>query len=82
MVKGGYEALVDELVRVDADFVMLSEVRNYRNTRFCDRILFVSGGQITEMGTHEELMAKKGAYYKMFQVQSYYYREQGVAVHA
>ena len=52
------------------------------STRFCDRILFVSGGQITEMGTHEELMAKKGAYYKMFQVQSYYYREQGVAVHA
>ena len=51
------------------------------STRFCDRILFVSGGQITEMGTHEELMAKKGAYYKMFQVQSYYYREQGVAVH-
>lgn len=52
------------------------------STRFCDRILFMSGGQITEMGTHEELMAKKGAYYKMFQVQSYYYREQGVAVHA
>lgn len=38
VVKGGYEALVDELVRVDADFVMLSEVRNYRNSRFCDRI--------------------------------------------
>lgn len=51
------------------------------STRFCDRILFVSGGQITEEGTHEELMAKKGAYYKMFQVQSYYYREQGVPVH-
>ena len=30
----------------------------------------MSGGQITEMGTHEELMAKKGAYYKMFQVQA------------
>lgn len=38
MVKGGYEALADELARIDADFVMLSEVRNYRNTRFCDRI--------------------------------------------
>lgn len=38
MVKGGYDALVDELVRTDADFVMLSEVRNYHNTRFCDRI--------------------------------------------
>lgn len=38
MVEGGYDALVDELVRTDADFVMLSEVRNYNNTRFCDRI--------------------------------------------
>lgn len=38
MVKGGYDALVDELVRADADFVMLSEVRNYKGTRFCDRI--------------------------------------------
>ena len=39
VVKGGYGAIVDELVRVDADFVMLSEVRNYNNTRFCDRIV-------------------------------------------
>ena len=38
MVKGGYDALVDELARTDADFVMLSEVRNYNGTRFCDRI--------------------------------------------
>ena len=42
----------------------------------------MTGAHSTEMGTPEELMAKKGAYYKMFQVQSYYYREQGVAVHA
>ena len=45
------------------------------------QIIFMEGGRTT-VGTHEELMAKKGAYYKMFQVQSYYYREQGVAVHA
>ncbi len=38
VVTGGYDALVNELVRADADFVMLSEVRNYHNTRFCDRI--------------------------------------------
>lgn len=38
MVENGYEALVNELVRADADFVMLSEVRNYKGTRFCDRI--------------------------------------------
>lgn len=37
-VKGGYDAIIDELVRTDADFVMFSEVRNYNDTRFCDRI--------------------------------------------
>ncbi|MEG2276426.1 MAG: endonuclease/exonuclease/phosphatase family protein [Odoribacter sp.] len=39
MVDGGYEALVNEIARADADFVMLSEVRNYKDTRFCDRIV-------------------------------------------
>ncbi len=38
VVEQGYEALVDELVRVDADFVMLSEVRNYNGTNFARRI--------------------------------------------
>lgn len=52
------------------------------STRFCDRIIFVSDGRITEEGTHDELMALKGAYYKMYQLQSYYYKEQEVAVNA
>lgn len=45
------------------------------STVFCDRILFISNGRITESGTHEELMALKGAYYRMYQSQSYYYKE-------
>ena len=49
-------------------------------TRFCDRILFLSDGKIAEEGTHEELMAKKGKYYKMYQIQSYYYKEQEASV--
>lgn len=47
------------------------------STRFCDRILFIREGKIAESGTHEELMALKGAYYRMYQVQSYYYKENG-----
>lgn len=47
------------------------------STHFCDRIFFIADGQIVESGTHEELMAQKGAYYRMYQVQSYYYRELG-----
>ncbi len=45
------------------------------STRFCDRIFFMEHGEITECGTHDELMALGGGYAKMFDVQSYYYRE-------
>lgn len=39
VVKGGYDAIVNEIIRLKPDFVTFSEVRNYHNTRFCDRIV-------------------------------------------
>lgn len=45
------------------------------STRFCDRIIFLSGGCVREQGTHGELMQRQGAYYEMFQVQSRYYND-------
>jgi ABC-type bacteriocin/lantibiotic exporter with double-glycine peptidase domain len=45
------------------------------STRFCDRILFVGEGNILEEGSHEELMNKGGQYKKMYDMQSYYYKE-------
>lgn len=45
------------------------------STRFCDRILFLEKGRITEEGTHEELMRKGGAYAELFALQAKYYRE-------
>ena len=47
------------------------------STRFCDRILFIADGGIAEEGTHEELLARGGAYAKLFAVQSRYYQEGG-----
>lgn len=41
----------------------ISAVRN------ADEILILDGGRIIERGTHEELMALKGQYYKTYQVQ-------------
>ncbi|WP_160680123.1 ABC transporter ATP-binding protein [Clostridium sp. C8-1-8] len=45
------------------------------STRFCDRILFVGEGNILEEGSHEELMNRDGQYKKMYDMQSYYYKE-------
>lgn len=38
-VPGGFDGIVDQIIASDADFVTFSEVRNYNNTRFCDRIV-------------------------------------------
>jgi len=45
------------------------------STRFCDRIIFVADGHITEEGTHESLLTRNGAYAKLFEIQSRYYQE-------
>lgn len=47
------------------------------STKFCDRILFIEKGRITETGTHNELLEKKGKYAEVFEIQSQYYREGG-----
>ena len=45
------------------------------STRFCDRIILLDNGEIAEIGTHSELMAMKGKYAELYDIQSSYYNE-------
>ncbi len=45
------------------------------STRFCDKIYFIENGKIIEEGTHDELMALKGKYFGMFNIQAKYYQD-------
>lgn len=46
------------------------------STRFCDKIILIDGGKIREVGTHDELMNKRGLYHDMYMIQSKYYQEE------
>jgi ATP-binding cassette subfamily B protein len=41
-----------------------------------DQILVLHKGQLRETGTHQELLARRGIYYKLYQLQ---YQEQEIA---
>jgi ATP-binding cassette subfamily B protein len=43
----------------------------------CDKILVMHKGRVREMGTHQELLAQRGLYYKLYQLQ---YKDQEIAV--
>jgi ATP-binding cassette, subfamily B, bacterial len=46
----------------------------FSTVRMADRILVLDGGQLLEIGTHEELLAARGRYAELFELQAAGYR--------
>jgi len=64
------ESLIqDSLERLARERTTLVVAHRLSTITHADQILVVEHGQITEKGTHQQLMAKKGAYYNLFQIQ-------------
>ncbi len=64
------EQLVQEgmqaLLRGRTSFIVAHRLSTIRN---CTRIMYIDGGRITESGSHDELMEKRGAYWKLYMSQ-------------
>lgn len=49
------------------------------STKFCDKVIYLKNGNITEEGTHNELMSKNGEYKELFDIQARNYKEEANA---
>ncbi len=63
---------IQALLKNRTSFIIAHRLSTIKN---CDRILYISNKGILESGSHDELMARHGAYYELYTAQA---RDQGV----
>ncbi len=58
---------IQEMLKGRTSIIVAHRLSTIKN---CDRILYISHKGIAEMGSHEELMRKKGLYYQLYTAQA------------
>jgi ATP-binding cassette, subfamily B, multidrug efflux pump len=59
---------MEKLLEGRTSFIIAHRLSTIQNA---DKILFIEHGRIVEQGTHDELVAKKGQYYKLYRSQAH-----------
>ena len=72
---GSEHAIQESLEELAKDRTTFIVAHRLSTITHANRIVLIEHGQIVEVGTHEELMAKQGNYYKLFQVQQLEHKE-------
>ena len=68
----GILILWDRLFRLKEQGVTLIVTTHFMDEaeQLCSRLVVMDRGQIVEVGNHDELLAREGAYYKLYQAQA------------
>ncbi|HZW67651.1 MAG TPA: ABC transporter ATP-binding protein [Pseudogracilibacillus sp.] len=61
------QAALEKLAATRTTFIVAHRLSTITHA---DRIVVIEHGEITETGTHQQLMAKQGSYYNLFEVQN------------
>ncbi len=62
--------IFDRLEKLPGDRTVILISHRFSTVRHADRIAIIEGGTITELGSHEELLAKEGTYAHLFRLQA------------